>query len=745
LVLIKVATVVALASATILDFEDVPAGTTVTTQYGDRGVVFPNAAYVDTDPAAHSGTQVLRSDCPCNEFNTAPLVIEFTSGQARVSMFAGASSEAPVDGTLSAFDADGVMIAQDGPKPVAINAFTTIFEVSVAEAVITRVELKMGTTHFEAIDDLEFEGLTAPPVPTTPPTVDISSPADGELLDVSSLLIEGTVTGVSLFPTAKIIVKFGLPPDSTAGPLTISVPLAGTGTTRTFSQLISAIPGPYTVTVEADNTANLTGSDTVSFTNLPAAIHARFVADGGTATFGGLIYGAGAEGCLIGVYDKGAISLLGGVTHTILGNIFDKWFSLRELAAPLPELGCPNAEQGGAPGGGSARAQDFQHGRIVSVPAIGTHFIPEVFVDAIDKLGGQEATGAPLSDPTSSSGVSQTWLFQRFQQFHGGLPRLTSTLEIRGNPPTLWVERQGSDVLPVFDDDTFAGAPDLATIWNRFPCSDLNGPCTVTPPGSGPGLDLPTAQSFCADSSGDVGKFPFSSGVPEWPAVVGDYVSTSVLGVVEKSEMAGRDWPLTHEYHAGPLSFRSDWNVKLRPLHPFRNLLAINKTLEIEFENAYYNHFGVGWDWPKIGDLLFVSGRWIIDCGHDADDSTSVLEFNSEIHPPAVIAIMRTVEHEGHQATRADIFVTGWYAGDPVEFDIFPPPRPSPDAFLTVVKPVDSEATRNVSIDWTFPSFMGAHVRFTAPLRENEVTGDGWLKWGTGRGYEGRWFVYWSE
>src|SRR6516225_9661858 len=96
----------ALAASTVLNFEDIAPGTTITTQYGSRGVVFFQA-YLDTDPAAHSGTHVLRSVPPTAEIFTAqPFVIDFTSPQARVKLFGG-SQFASLNGTLTAFDASG--------------------------------------------------------------------------------------------------------------------------------------------------------------------------------------------------------------------------------------------------------------------------------------------------------------------------------------------------------------------------------------------------------------------------------------------------------------------------------------------------------------------------------------------------------------------------------------------------------------------------------------------------------------
>src|SRR5262245_6229345 len=70
---------------TVLDFEDIPAPQPVfiTAQYGARGLLF-QVAYLDKDPHAHSGTQVLRSNTFAAEFPSDPLVMTFTSPQRRV-------------------------------------------------------------------------------------------------------------------------------------------------------------------------------------------------------------------------------------------------------------------------------------------------------------------------------------------------------------------------------------------------------------------------------------------------------------------------------------------------------------------------------------------------------------------------------------------------------------------------------------------------------------------------------------
>src|SRR4030095_5906304 len=66
-----------MAAPTILDFEDIAAGTTITTQYSDRGVVF-GSYFLDTDSAAASGTRVLRTiPLGMEWFDPIPLVMTF--------------------------------------------------------------------------------------------------------------------------------------------------------------------------------------------------------------------------------------------------------------------------------------------------------------------------------------------------------------------------------------------------------------------------------------------------------------------------------------------------------------------------------------------------------------------------------------------------------------------------------------------------------------------------------------------
>ena len=149
-------TVPAFAAPTLLDFEDQPPFTIINTQYGSKGVVF-QGAFLATDLGGRSGTRALRSIPPNTEvFNPVPLVITFSSPQARVTLFAN-SPGVVRNGTFQAFDASGGLIFQDGPKQVAANAFTTKFEVTSPTPAIKKAVLQLENAAHYAIDDLEFD------------------------------------------------------------------------------------------------------------------------------------------------------------------------------------------------------------------------------------------------------------------------------------------------------------------------------------------------------------------------------------------------------------------------------------------------------------------------------------------------------------------------------------------------------------------------------------------------------------
>jgi hypothetical protein len=59
------------AAPTVINFENLPTGTTVANQYSPQGVTF-FGAYVQADSGAHSGTRVLRSHNPASARTPVP-------------------------------------------------------------------------------------------------------------------------------------------------------------------------------------------------------------------------------------------------------------------------------------------------------------------------------------------------------------------------------------------------------------------------------------------------------------------------------------------------------------------------------------------------------------------------------------------------------------------------------------------------------------------------------------------------
>jgi hypothetical protein len=104
---------------------------------------------------------------------------------------------------------------------------------------------------------------------------------------------------------------------------------------------------------------------------------------------------------------------------------------------------------------------------------------------------------------------------------------------------------------------------------------------------------------------------------------------------------------------------------------------------------------------------------------------------------------MRTETVFSRQVTRADILVNGFFTGEEVSFDFFPPPRPTPVATLFVTKPVGQAGSLRVSIDF---DVLGDHIRprFSAERRRNPVTKFGEMKHLDGRGYDATWHVGWT-
>jgi hypothetical protein len=760
------------AASTVINFENLPAGTTVTNQYAAQGLTF-FSAYVQADSGARSGTRVLRSRNPATGSDPGPLRIDFAAGQRYVKVHAG-TLVGNTRGTLKAFDAQGNVLDQDGEKAVTTGDFAVAFQVRASAAAIRRVELLYESgvivdvtralpsvpaadpPPFEGIDDLEFS--TDPPPPA--PVAALTAPADGAELTARNVAVRGTITGQEIVSPVKLRHQWTVKPGSfrtSAGETSLTVALSG----GSFSVNQALEIGPQTFTVRATNAGGLQGSATVQVNYLPSAIRTRFEAEGGAAVFGSFSFGEeGGTACTYAVYREGAIALSGSRTRVIRGPLFDKWLSLED-GGHYPRLGCPTSEQRTV--AGDVSAQDFEHGRLYG-DAGGTYYVNPVFVQAIDVLGGEAATGTPTGDPTSDSrSPFLVWQFQQFRKLDAvGQRTLRSTLQIQGpyTAPRLYVARQGGDN-SLYDGIPMSGA-ETATQMVSFPCSTVEGPCSAAEPA--PDTPFPNPGQYCNNETFGVEEqlVALEGGTPnpvQWAPIFGHYVQTPFLGVLRTFRPAPGDNPFSHEFRVEPCPWppppppglapyiesvlnesvcSSDWDVNARGLPGYAGLQSEGRRAQhIEWERHFSQAFLLPFQ-PHPGDLVFVSGRYIVDCGHDTPN------WKTEIHPPSVVAFMRTETYNGRLSTRAQIWVNGFYSGDPVEFDIIPPPRPSPTATLGLVKADYGGTPIDVTVTSTTPGSNRVRARITASQRRVPITAQGEMKWQTGRSYYSRWNVYWD-
>jgi hypothetical protein len=749
------------AGPTVIDFENLAATTCVNTQYSGLGVVFTGAPCIALSTGAHSPSRVLRSTDPGVEFDTGPLRIDFTSPQTRVKLYAGRQDN-PLSGTLRAYNAAGTQILQDGPRPVAGGALTTTFEVTAASPSITRVTLDYDAgAAVKFIDDLEFEGQAAAPLPTTPPLVRILSPVPGQSFDLPpSSQVEGQAQGDGIV-SGRVDVTWPRPTGSQApGTMSFTLDLRGSGSSRSFRQPVWLPVGDVGVTARVTNSAGLVGSHAIVVSNLPTALRDRVAAEGGSASVGEFAFGGGQTAeCAYAVYSQAAVAAVNGTSFVVRGAFLAKWLALTDDSG-YPRLGCPVTEALPVTGG---MVQRFEHGRIIS-SSMGVYFLSAEFGEIFDGLGGVSALGLPLADPTSNLATT-TWQLQRFRKA-GEQVLMANTLEIRGMPAKLLVERQGGDgslYRGAEPSSTVAMNERTPTLVDTFSCSSFKGPCPIIWPPHG--LPIPAPQDYCdgrtfgaadLDTYVHYGWAP----LPEWVPIHGQYVQTPLAGIVSETDPSGIDNPWGHEnyddpcWSLNPLDIisglfseiedqelcASDLGVHIRPLLPYKGLM-VNRidNVKIEVEKAFLNQYFLGgYSNPSVGDLVYTSGRLIVDCGHRDPN------WKTEIHPPSVLAVMSTRDYQKRPATFADIWVNGFYSGDTVEFDIYPPPRPSAAATLAFAMPADTVGV-DVSVVGSISERTHVHVRVNASTRNVLVNPLGEMMMQSGRNYQGQWRVYWDD
>jgi hypothetical protein len=256
----------------IIDFEDYPAGTFIRNQYlGGYGVRL-EGRIVEPAQGTASGKRGLRADSSDNEFHPGPIVVHFdTAPQQLVRLKTGSANatKVPLNATLTAFDAAGKAVGAPAtaaipPGPTSINL---PLEVLAPGAVIRRAELHFtstgsGSLYFEALDDLEFDAVVAPPTDQTAPAITITSPAPSATLTQPFFPLAGGIVE----PTALVDVRLKI---RQQGALLADYQIDYSGTAPQFAfggaTLMGLLAlGQNEITVEAVDVGGHTGQASVT-------------------------------------------------------------------------------------------------------------------------------------------------------------------------------------------------------------------------------------------------------------------------------------------------------------------------------------------------------------------------------------------------------------------------------------------------------------------------------------------------
>ncbi|MFQ5668530.1 MAG: hypothetical protein ACE5I7_19165 [Candidatus Binatia bacterium] len=151
-------------------------------------------------------------------------------------------------------------------------------------------------------------------------------------------------------------------------------------------------------------------------------------------------------------------------------------------------------------------------------------------------------------------------------------------------------------------------------------------------------------------------------------------VPVEITGTVGLSKSPGDDFPASH--------LSPDYNAEIIP--DDNGLLATgngNQRVEFEWEADKFPLFA----WAGEGDRIIALGRWIFDCGHpdpgpqgrcsgdptavcniDADCASGTcsapapnFNYQSEMHPPQAVVVLRNKSIGRRPATRADVYISG--------------------------------------------------------------------------------------
>lgn len=268
----------------LIDFENLPTGESVFSQYSALGVTFPEQPLIcEPLEGARSGAKALSKLHPGDEFDSGPLTIEFSAPQKSVRMFVGLDDPTggrSIGATLRGYDAGGTVVATEarqlGPGPTSI---ATLMSVTAQSDCIVKVELHYQTSYFEVIDDLAFTTAGPPGAPDTrPPVVNITTPVNDVFLDYATaeaaFPLAGTVYEETRLKTLNIRVE------SEGRAREGLVNHSGAPPTYTFgSPNVHGLifPGRNHITVTAQDYAGNTDSDSVQIVYEPLSGQAELL------------------------------------------------------------------------------------------------------------------------------------------------------------------------------------------------------------------------------------------------------------------------------------------------------------------------------------------------------------------------------------------------------------------------------------------------------------------------------------
>ncbi len=706
------------ASAQTITFEEVAVSSpppAIGVRYSNQGVLLPKTSRIIQLPQYHfvgkarSPSHVLISADFADEFDPRPLDMLLTQAVQSVIVYVGMPGytwQVPVEIQLTAFDSQGnqvdsARVTVMGPTDVGAGLRVTAPQMAHIISKIRVEATQSDASPFEFIDDLTFKAESPPPIlATEPPQVYISSPTASSTTTDGQLSLSGKIIGTGLFPEyapPEVTILFPIEPGSgtPTGHLELELnkdlfwlppgPPGAPGLSFSVPLQLTHL-GKNTLTVMASNAAG-SGSAQTSIYFLPANIEAEFTKRGGYSTFGGFKWSDKRNGCLVAIYQKGAIFSSPAGTYSSIGKIFKKWKTVKTVL--MCAVGPHKSLSSGV-------SQDFAGGRVYS-GSPGTYYVIEPFVDAIDRLDFVTRFGMPVSDPVKQQLILRPLLWQKFRRSYDGVP-LISTMEVTDNPLTLWVAN------PDVEGAQRAGVQKITeripTAWRSFKCNQPGEPCVgLGPPKSTMGLWYSKLKNACG-----FGHYPFW-GTPAWPLLSAPMTIVPFSGNVKSSALSNDDAPWNHDCSTG-LFGGVDWIIRAVPDPGFEHLLGgdgsdisegrvIHPNYRQEILEIEYEYCLVGFPPPsnqgahfQPGDRVYVAGRWISDCGCHPWTSCSS-PYRSEIHPPAIMMDIFTEQRLGQPATIGEIiYLDWWYPGQMVDLDIFPPPRPNATDVLSVAVPM---------------------------------------------------------